>query len=604
MVSKKLHSDFSFGFEFEGFAKIQNFLGDIENYSYFRSFSSWDSIPCNNLYEDDFRQLYNNVNEFINDKLHSRRGRTHYDGSVKNYLNGYQSFEYSSPVFKFTPKNIKLIKDFFVNMNEYGFGINNTCGFHTHISFPDITENDAIWIVSQIAIDDKKIEEFCYLHNKDEIIDFYNDRYASKSFLLKIRDDIMNNNYYSLMNHINSEKYRVIRIHPQGTLEWRGPRNFLNRENGINIYISKLAKIMDILGESLNATHINGISKNEYFNNIHDNKTEYYLNGYKFSSKSKYIIRNGISCLTDKFGDKTVDYNTSKIANCMAKSIIRHPENIFSIDVEPFFSHVVEKLKRNNSVSSILNYLIDNKDSLKISIDNQIKLIKYFPSYISILSNEAFKKLESFDIFNIIENMCFRNVYNGDIDKNIKFLLRNIDKKLLISCSLTFLNNANWTISSILDLMEEGLYKDENEIYKLYSRYCRSYILNGSEDKSIFPITPKDLHDKMLNFINNGLLEDITDNIEFGKKYSVSSFAPSFFTIDALNSFNTFNTESLVINMENNIFALENSNSISLDIRVHEDEVECEDFSEDRSSEDAVRPTRVYYDTIGVGDNS
>lgn len=56
--------------------------------------------------------------------------------------------------------------------------------------------------------------------------------------------------------------------------------------------------------------------------------------------------------------------------------------------------------------------------------------------------------------------------------------------------------------------------------------------------------------------------------------------------------------------MENSIFALENPSSISLDIRVHEDEVECEDFSEDRSSEDAVRPTRVYYDTIGIGDNS
>ena len=579
MVSKKLHSDFSFGFEFEGFAKIETFLGDIENYSYFSDDNySWNSLPCNCLNEEDFRHLYNNVNKFINDKLH-KRGRTHYDGSVKNYLNGYQSFEYSSPVFKFTPKNIKLIKDFFVNMENYGFGINETCGFHTHISFPDITENDAIWIVSQIAMDDNKINEFCYLHTNDDnkIIDFYNERYANKSFLIKIRNDIISNDYESLINHINSEKYRVIRIHPQGTLEWRGPRNFLNINNGIDMYFTKLSKIIDILGESLNETHINGISKKEYFDNIHSKKHEYYINGYKFSPKSKYIIRNGISCLTDKFGDNYVEYNINKISNSMTKYVIRHPEKLFSDDIEPFFNNVINKLKSSNSIPFIINYFIKNKEKLNMTIDNQIALVKYFPSCVSILSKEAFKKLDAYEIFSIIENMNLGKTYSADIDKNIKFLLKNINKNLLLNCSLAFLNNANWTITSIIELAEKGLYKDVEELYKLYSRYCRSYMLHNTDYGDLFPIKPEDLHAKMIELINSNLIIDITDNESFGKTYSPSPIISSYFNI---TNFESLKPELIKLQFNPLDFWLENQleNHLETNDEAIGWEVECEEI--------------------------
>ena len=30
---------------------------------------------------------------------------------------------------------------------------------------------------------------------------------------------------------MSEEKMRLLRNHPQGTIEWRGPRNFLNKQN-------------------------------------------------------------------------------------------------------------------------------------------------------------------------------------------------------------------------------------------------------------------------------------------------------------------------------------------------------------------------------------
>ena len=95
-LMKKLRTDFRFGFEFEGFARLNSYV-DYEELSC-EPDDDFDNLPCNCLDGDDYEYFYKNINKFINGKLKVVNGRTHYDGSVKNYLNGYQSFEYSSIV--------------------------------------------------------------------------------------------------------------------------------------------------------------------------------------------------------------------------------------------------------------------------------------------------------------------------------------------------------------------------------------------------------------------------------------------------------------------------------------------------------------------------
>ena len=553
MVSKKLHSDFKFGFEFEGFAKIEKFLGNISNYDY--SFNSWDNLECNNLYESDTRNLYENVNSFINEAFKSSKGRTHYDGSVKGYLNGYQSFEYSSPVFKFTPKNIKMIKDFFNNMEVNGFGINGTCGFHTHISFPQMSEKDAIWIVSQIAIDEVKSNEFCYFKYNDDSIDFYSERYASKSYLESIRKSIKEGNYSMVSSLINSDKYRVLRIHPQGTLEWRGPRNFLNLNNGINLYINKLSKIIDILSSSLNEKEINGLSKDEFFKLI--NKKDIYYDGLTFPSNCKFIMRKNMTGLIDKFGNNRREYNFSHIGEKLALSISKNPKNILNKDYVPFFNTIFNKLKYMNKFSETIDFILQNENNINIPFEIKLKLIRNMPSYISILNKDEFKYLEPVDIFNWMESIHISYDYNESSAKSIEYVLSNIDKDLLLNCALSFISNADWTIIPIMNLIEQGVFKNTN-IKNIYMRYCNCYTIASSHNNiGSFVYTPEELHKKLKNYMEKGLINNIVNDTQFGETYTpeTSDFS-SFFVIDSLRTkLNSISAPlfELVCNDEENI---------------------------------------------------
>ena len=81
-----------------------------------------------------------------------------------------------------------------------------------------------------------------------------------------------------LVKHYLLKKMTVFRIHPQGTLEWRGPRNFLNEEGDNldlqNLYdlFKNLYKLTQFISNSLNKKfiEINGemISKQEIMKNI------------------------------------------------------------------------------------------------------------------------------------------------------------------------------------------------------------------------------------------------------------------------------------------------------------------------------------------------
>lgn len=523
MSVKKLKSDFRFGFEFEGFAELDSFMSDIQNYDYCHDY--WYDLDCNGLNDDDYDEFYENVNNFINRKFKATSGRTHYDGSVKNYSNGFQSFEYSSPVFKFNVRNFKKLKDFFSNMDMYGFAINKTCGFHTHISFPSISEYDAIWMLCQIANNKDYINEFCYMKTKSDIINFYNDKYANKDFLYEIHDALQTNDFDKLLKNLNDSKYRVIRIHPQGTLEWRGPRDFLNIPNGIDFYLQKLNKIISILSDVMSTNMLNGLTKSEFFNQINQHVKRCYIEGCSFSSSSKITKRCGKLGLVDNFGKSRLKYNPYTVALRLSKTIESKPYVLTKIDNDLILDNLILTLHQSNKLDNTINKIKESHIRLPLIVKKNI--LKYYSEYLYILSPEEIRQLSISEIMHYIDNINYSTNNEERVKKiysAVKFILRNCDKTNLLSFTFSFVNNSLKTIKPIVELISEGLYKDV-DIKTIYTKYVRTHDLLVQHrviNKLDLPYKPLELYNKFKHFMMVGLIPYIENDDDFTQPSEVN----------------------------------------------------------------------------------
>ena len=194
---------------------------------------------------------YNTNREELTNKLDSLlggKGVMHSDGSLRA-ASGYLTFEYSSPVIQYTPKNIKMVLNCLDKLPELHVVINRTCGFHTHISFKGITRGDICWFMASSVANDTyknflKMGRTC----------FYKQPYASAHFLNEAKE-YLNGGYMNRFAQtiVTNDKYRSMRIHPQGTLEWRGPRTFLNSNTHKKnvLFLKKLHSLILEINNSL-----------------------------------------------------------------------------------------------------------------------------------------------------------------------------------------------------------------------------------------------------------------------------------------------------------------------------------------------------------------
>ena len=150
------------------------------------------------------------------------------DTSIEPNLSVDIAFEYSTNPFNITPKNIDMMIKMLGELKKNNIYTNESCGFHVHVSFPYLKDTDLFWIICNIAVNDD-VQDTLLHFKKYDFFDAY--QYAKPQFLNDIKTFIENKNIPSLKELYSYDKYRVFRIHPQGTLEWRGPRNFLNAGN-------------------------------------------------------------------------------------------------------------------------------------------------------------------------------------------------------------------------------------------------------------------------------------------------------------------------------------------------------------------------------------
>ena len=218
---------------------------------------------------DAIAKTYNLKNFKLPVSLAINSSKIESDGSLSasgtNSTGHAWTFEWGSPIINFNPKNVDKIYKFLTGLKDIGVYTNDSCGFHTHISFEDMTRDDAKWILFCIANDETLLNEVTYLNVPGEKSVQFFGHYADDKWFrqLKAHGNLKDWSFRSDTN----DKYLQMRMHPgAGTLEWRGPRNFINdgeKPQMIKEYLMKLWKLILKIGKLVDEKEYNGYKKSD-----------------------------------------------------------------------------------------------------------------------------------------------------------------------------------------------------------------------------------------------------------------------------------------------------------------------------------------------------
>ncbi len=170
----------------------------------------------------------------------------------------------------------KVTKWLYKIMDEYDFYINDSCGFHIHISWPHISPIDIYWVTCHIALDPKLFDKML----KFQEIIFESVGMANADFMREIKSAFESKSektiWATLIGNYGGDKLRNIRNHPQGTFEWRGPRKFIypgDIETIKKMFTLTYNLVQDINRILENTDSLNGIiSREEFYKQITNEK--------------------------------------------------------------------------------------------------------------------------------------------------------------------------------------------------------------------------------------------------------------------------------------------------------------------------------------------
>ena len=403
LLEKYLASQFKFGFELE--AMVEDALIDFSDD--YHDEVDYDSL--NEAIKEEISTAFN----FSEDEIEIK-----YDGSLEPSNRFDYAFEWATPTMQFTPENLKRSihgLDYLMNHNFY---TNESCGFHVHLSFPNITDQDVIWIISKLSIDKpmfKKITNF-------EGLNFFNEEYAEKGVFEKIGKLINEEKYSELAQYFSTKKYRMLHIHPQGTLEWRGPRDFLDDYEGIHIvydFFKLLHEFVSWMSKSISDNHINGISKENYFKLVfgEDVKVNDYIDNFNKKSrfsKMKNIISNDIEKKYVNRFIKLMIKNKSDYTPSVEKILKLYIDDMYADFT--FATNILKKLIEMDDISTIryfFNLLINENNDFGSFFNNNIEYT-LFEKIVEYLLQ--FKEDEKY-----ISNYVYRYFANLSQDKKYVF---------------------------------------------------------------------------------------------------------------------------------------------------------------------------------------
>lgn len=315
LLETLLHSEFKFGFELEAYMGknvIDDYLehDDDEYFSdeYYDedTFDGYGDQQQFGLPHVNFSNLESDLMDYFAEYF-GNNIEIDFDSSLDDLRGG---FEFPTPVMTFTPLNIqKSIKFLYEIMNgKYEIYTDKSCGFHVHLSFPNMSAEDMAWIICNIAINDdirKHFEKFKDSYNID--YDFIT-KYSSNDYLNDIKNSFLKNDWKTLSENLSSQKFRLIRLHPQKTLEWRGPRNFLNKNNLqiIKDFFKHLYIIVSDISTIMDSKYISNISRDNFFKLVSLENVEENINKVFNDSIYDSIYRNPL--ILTKLNNRRVNW--------------------------------------------------------------------------------------------------------------------------------------------------------------------------------------------------------------------------------------------------------------------------------------------------------
>lgn len=236
--------------------------------------------------------LYNNIFKNIESNFKMNIG---HDETIKinNDIGIYKPLELRSQEFNINLKNISKIIIFLNSLNKNKIYTNESCGFHIHLTFPEYKLSDGYWLLYNLSMNDEMIN----LITKFKNYNFFN-HHASKNILDKFKSNVLSKNN----SPIKIEKENIIFLHEKyNTIEWRGPRDFLNKPNlnEIKDFFKLLYIFILWFIKILNKKELNGESKEFWLENYTemDKFTRKLLNGLKSNDKKYIDLFNNLSDL-------------------------------------------------------------------------------------------------------------------------------------------------------------------------------------------------------------------------------------------------------------------------------------------------------------------
>lgn len=407
-----LSTEFKIGFELEAIVDNEEFAGN----------GFLPSYHSNNGAQGNSKKLL----DLLNERLGLGEGKIENDGSLRvgnNFSSRAWAFEYGSPIINFNPSNINKISKFLKGLKEIGVETNDTCGFHTHISFPDIDKTSIAWVLFSLANDEKMYKELTELSGKnegDKIINFFGGYALAKNLDELKRLGRALKNGENLVSTLTNEKYNVTRIHPQGTIEWRGPRGFLNKDLGdkkvdyIEGYITKLYRIILKIADIATRNEYNGFTKKEVlnhanlifeFNSEAQKKKDDKFNSLimKIKENPKMIEMMPLSKIDELFQEKHGSFLTSELKYYIKNNL----DNMNTERLKRIIADIVYYGDRSD-----LDYLFDRYSKLSPELSEFIVELYIFKDQ-AFMDYVLSKKLDikNSELLNKLYNK-FKNNYN------------------------------------------------------------------------------------------------------------------------------------------------------------------------------------------------
>lgn len=426
-------------------------------------------------------------------------GNMHGDGSL-HFNNPYQPFEYSSGVLALTPSNLNRMLKCLDSLPANHILVNRSCGFHVHFSYNGVTKLDATWAVFALIVSGN-FRKFLKLGRTN----LFKEQWAATKYAKDSQTCFERGDYQRAINEIIlNEKYRCFHIHPQGTIEWRGPRTFLNvNKHSKNIsFIKKLYEFAIELNKMAHLTEINGYTKSQFIIDSERN-----LNRLSFRTRDKLNVES-LSKLFNKIGGD----NKNIINNLPLKFFVNLKNNWDSL--------------KNNRDTYQENKLFEQMHTFIFGDNYKIQNVHFYETFINIISTDTIIKKIDLETF----KKCV-----GVFGK----------AKLLTKMFCILLENQHYNKPVLEYLLKEIMYNFGNSNMKTFHKNAVIKLLDNGSTQHIKHIATKNIVQLYGEDYFNNILKNIF------KLYTSSAIAVSCPEITAL--LNSENAPHVNMFLQNNV---------------------------------------------------